>query len=296
MADYPTRIVRRTENVVYTADGGVYLNYLLLGPMFSPYELTMIMTCHTVNASLFSDVAGLEPPEFTVGGFKTRTSPQAVMNRIVDGLPNYAAAQYPELREHLEALRRAMEEAGDAEIDRVFWLTVRMSTQVSFWERQSARFFESNPHEHVSDRDVLDFRAAVEKAIPSAMLPWRTVPSDMDWVYERNRLRGLEVPVFDLPAEPSLKRQPYPGAETGNRSFTPVDFDGAADSHALYTQFLDDMKTVLPKDEFEARAKQYKRTFLSNFKTLQDGERCRSLHRLRVNRRLLTVSCPTSRS
>ena len=263
MADYPTRIVRRTENVVYTVDGGVYLNYLLLGPLFSPYALNMINSCHLLNANLFADVAGLEPPAYTVGGFKTRTSPQAVMNRIVDGLPNYSAAQYPELREHLEALRRAMEEAGDAEIDRVFWLTVRMSTQVSFWERNSARFFETNPHEHVSDRDVIDFRTAVEKAIPSLMLPWRTVPSDLDWVYERNRLRGIEVPVFDLPTQPTLKQQPYPGAETGLRDFTPIHVDGAADSHALYTQFLDDMKKLLPEKVFEARVK--------NFKTLQDG-------------------------
>lgn len=271
MADYPTRIVRQTENVVYTADGGVYLNYLLLGPMFSPYDLNMIKSCHLLNASLFADLAALEPPAFTVGGFKTRTSSRAVMNRIVDGLPNFSAERYPELQEHLEAFRRVMEEAGDAEIDRVFWLSVRMSTQVSFWERNSARFFEANPHEHVRDRDVIDFRTAVEKAIPDAILPWRTVPSDLDWVYERNRLRGIEIPVFDLPSEPSLKKQPYPGAETGHRSFTPIVVDGAADSHALYTQFLDDMKKVLPAADFEDRVKKNKRTFRTNFKTMQAG-------------------------
>lgn len=271
MADYPSRIVRRAENVVYTADGGVYLNYLLLGPMFSPYDSAKILACHKLNADLFSDLAELDPPAYTIGGFKTRTSTQTVMNRIVEGLPNYSAAEYPELKEHLETLRRNMEEAGDAEIDRVFWLTVRMRTEVSFWERQTSRFFETNPHEHVEDRDVLEFRAAVEAAIPTLMLPWRTVPSDLEWVYERNRLRGLEVPVFDLPAQPSLDRQPYPGYSTGDRAFQPMIVDAAADTRALYSGFLHDMQAVLPDDKFKARFKQYKRSFRANFKSLQLG-------------------------
>ncbi|MCV7286038.1 ATP-binding protein [Mycolicibacterium wolinskyi] len=271
MADYPIRIVRRAENVVYTADGAVYLNYLLLGPMFSPYDLSMFMACHQLNAELFAGVAELEPPEYTLGGFKTRTSAQCVMNRIVDGLPDYSADRYPELRDHLEALRRDMEQAGDAEIDRVFWLTVRMQTAVSFTDRLASRFFESNPHEHVKDRDVLEFRAKVEAAIPRPMLPWRTVPSDLEWVYERSRLRGVEVPVFDLPTQPTLDRQPYAGSTTGDRSFQPLIVDDAADSRALYTQFLDDMRALLPKDEFENRMKQYKRAFRSNFKSLRAG-------------------------
>lgn len=271
MADYPIRLVRRAENVVYTADGGVYLNYLLLGPMFSPYDLTMFLACHQLNAELFADVAELDPPEYTLGGFKTSTSAQSVMNRIVDGIPNYSAEAYPELKEHLEVLRRDMEQAGDAEIDRVFWLTVRMQTAVSFTDRLTSRFFESNPHEHVKDRDVLEFRAKVEAAIPRPMLPWRTVPSDLDWVYERNRLRGIEVPVFDLPQDPKLDRQPYPGYTSGDRSFQPLIVDDAADTRALYTQFLADMRKALPKDEFEARLKQYKRSFRSNFKSLRAG-------------------------
>lgn len=273
MADYPARIVRRTENVVYTDDGGVYLNYLLLGPMFSPYDLTMQTACQQLNADLFADIAALDPPEFTLGGFKTRTSAQCVMNRIVDGegLRNYGAAEYAELRRHLEVFRRDMEQSGDAEIDRVFWLTVRMRTAVSFFDRLASRFFESNPHEHVKDREVLEFRAAVEAAIPAAMMPWRTVPSDLTWVYERNRLRGIDVPVFDLPTDPSLDRQPYAGYVTGDRSFEPMIVDDAADTRALYAQFLADMRAVLPKDEFEDRAKQYKRSFRSNFKTLKAG-------------------------
>lgn len=271
MADYPTRIVRRAENVVYTTDGGVYLNYLLLGPMFSPYDLTVFLACRKLNANLFADIAELDPPEYTLGGFKTRTSSQCFMNRIVDGLPNYSAERYPELREHLEALRRDVEEAGEAEIDRVFWLTVRMRTEVSFFDRMASRFFESNPHEHVKDRDVVEFRAKVEAAIPAPMLAWRTVPSDLEWVYERNRLRGIEVPVFDLPTQPRLDRQPYPGYTTGNRSFQPLIVDDAADSHALYSQFLNDMRSVLPKVEFEDRMKQYKRAFRSNFKSLRAG-------------------------
>lgn len=271
MADYPTRIVRRAENVVYTADGGVYLNYLLLGPMFSPYDRNMISACHKINEELFAGVAKLIPPEYTVGGFKTRTSAQCVMNRIVDGIPNYSAKTYPELKEHLEVLRRDMEQAGDEEIDRVFWLTVRMQTSVSFTDRLASRFFESNPHEHVKDNDILEFRAKVESAIPRHMMPWRTVPSDLDWVYERNRLRGIETPVFDLPTDPSLDRQPYPGCTTGDRSFQPMFVDDAADSRALYTQFLADMKKVLPKDEFEDRVKRYKRSFRSNFKSLVAG-------------------------
>ncbi|RIT36824.1 hypothetical protein D2E76_16355 [Mycobacteroides abscessus] len=271
MADYPSRIVRRTENVVYTADGGVYLNYLLLGPMFSPYDLSMFIACHKLNANLFADLADIEPPEFTIGGFKTRTSAQCVMNRIVDGLPNYSGNTYPDLKEHLEALRRDMEEAGKAEIDRVFWLTVRMHTRVSQFDRLASRFFESDPHQHVSDRDVLEFRAAVEAAIPQPMLAWRTVPSDLEWVYERSRLRGIETPIFDLPTEPSLTRQPYPGSVTGNRTFRPLIVDDAADSHALYSQFLTDMRSSMPEDVFKRRVKKLKRTFRSNFKSLMAG-------------------------
>jgi hypothetical protein len=47
--------------------------------------------------------------------------------------------------------------------------------------------------------------------------------------------------------------------------------DDAADSHALYSQFLNDMRAVLPKDAFEDRMKQYKRAFRSNFKSLRAG-------------------------
>ncbi len=271
MADYPSRIVRRVENVVYTADGGVYLNYLLLGPMFSPYDLPMFLACHNLNASLFADIATLNPPEFCLGGYKTRTSAECVENRIVDGLKNYSAEEYPELKEHLEELRRDMEQAGKAEIDRVFWLVVRMNTQVSFFDRLASRFFESDPHQNISDDEVVEFRKVIEAAIPKPMDAWRTVPSDLEWIYERSRLRGVETPIFDLPTEPTLEKQPYRGFTTGNRTFQPLIVDEAADSHALYTQFLKDMRSMLPENVFNRRMRELKRSFLSNFKSLKAG-------------------------
>ena len=226
MGDYFPRITRRQQNILYTADGGVYINYILTGANLDPYDVVRAIGAQNANADLFAGLASLDTSDIFIGNFLVKEAPQTVMNRIVSGVPDFQDGKYSELQRHLEAFYRRLESGEITEYDRINWVAVRMPSRVSMFDRLSSLVFEKDPHKDVTDESIREFRDKVRQAIPDTFKPVPTWPEMIDWVFQRAITRG----------NPDTPTRPVPGRTAvapGNKGFPEVILDNHADIEAL---------------------------------------------------------------
>lgn len=261
MAQYWKHLVKRQGNVLYTADGNVWVNYIISPPPVNVYDDSTIGRLQSAHEELFRNLSEVGSDDILLGGFLAHTPDAEVLSRIVQGIPDFSNRNLPEAKKHIEAFNRQLKTGFLNERQRLFWVSVRYPRKMSFWSRFSANFFDTDPHETVSDTGISKFEKKVFQALPKSMEPARTQPEMLDWVYDRATLRGVFVP-----DKPHLYgRGEGPAIKPGTGSFPEVTIDEAAEGTSLLADFLKRFDEKDPELDFA------KSTLLNNFKSIMDS-------------------------
>lgn len=261
MATYWQHLVKRQGNVLYTADGNVWVNYILNPPAVNVYDDSTIGRLQSCHEELFRNLQEIDSDDILLGGFLARTPDSEVLGRIVQGIPDYSNRNLPEAKKHIEAVNRQLKSGFLNERQRIYWLSVRYPRRMSFWSRFSARFFETDPHETVTDTGIAKFEQKVFQALPRSVAAVRTQPELLDWVYDRATLRGVFVP--DKPH--MYGRGEGPAIRPGTNGFPEVTIDEAAEGTSLMADFLKRFDEKDPELDFA------KSTLRNNFKALMES-------------------------
>lgn len=264
MADYVTPLSGLSNNVIFAKDGGVWVNFLLTGINVNPYNLAGVGSVQALNDQLFTSLSSVKSNDFLILGIKAQDRPEEIMKTCVSGIPGLSNGEYPELVEQYNVLYRKIISGELAQFRRVFWLSVAMPRSRSINERFLSKIVVSDPHEGLSSKAIRAFNETVYRAIPPHFKPLPTTPEHTRWVFDRARLRGLEVP-FEPPSKSdSMKFSP--------RSFPQISIDSAADSKALYSQFAEDMSEQVGEQGLSALKTKSKTSLLGNFRSLHRGK------------------------
>lgn len=258
MPDYLPKLSRRERNLIYTADGSIWINYLLSGVPLDLYEPRTVAAAQRAHAKLFESLVKSVPSDdFFLGGFKAEVRASERMGKVVRGLPGFTVEEYPELNKTLRAHHAAILSGRVPEYTRVYWLSVQVPMKMSFFKRVSGMFFDQDPFEGVGGKELRDFDAKVRAAIPEEFAPQPTEPEHLDWVFDRARLRGH---VAQPLPEASKSRTANPPA----RSFPQIIMDTAPDAAATVDQFA----SLYQDGEAKANAQKSMRDY---FSTLREG-------------------------
>lgn len=261
MAPYWKHLVKRQGNVMYTADGNVWVNYILNMPAVNVYDDSTIGRLQSAHEELFRNLSEIGSDDILLGGFLAHVPGSEIMARIVQGIPNFNDRDLPEAKAQIEAFHRQVKTGFINERQRIYWLSVRYPRRMSFWSRFSAKFFETDPHETVTDTGIAKFEKKVFQALPASVGAVRTQPEHLDWVYDRATMRGVLVP--DKPYFPA--RGEGPAVRQGTGSFPEVTIDEAAEGTSLMADFVKRFDEKDPDLDFA------KDTFLNNFKSVMDS-------------------------
>lgn len=260
MADYPVKMSKRVRNLAYMRDGNVWANYILLPPPVNIYDEDSITTNQIAHEELFNSLHSVDSDDYMLGGYLARTPDQEVLSRIVEGIPEYSDENYPEARSHIQDIARQLRTGYLNERQRIYWLSVRYPSVMSFWTRLSGSLFDSDPFEGTEDSDVVKFENNVFSSIPSVFRPVRTEPEHFDWVLERATLRGVQVP--DAPSYGQRAVAP------GSKSFPEVRFDEAAVGTSMLGEFIERMQSGDP-DLTDTKSTQ--ESFRNNFRDINNS-------------------------
>lgn len=261
MADYPVKMSKRVRNLAYMRDGNVWVNYLLLPPTVNIYDEDSVSTSQAAHEELFNSLHSVDSDDYMLGGFLARTPDQEVLSRIVQGIPDYSDENYPEAREHLQAFARQLRTGYLNERHRIYWLSVRYPSVMSFWSRLSGSIFDSDPFEGTSDSDVVKFENKVFSSIPSVFRPVRTEPEHFDWIVDRASMRGVQVP--DSPEVGGRAVSP------GSKSYPEVLFDEAAVGTSMMSEFITRMREGDPE---LTDINSTRESFRNNFRDIRNSD------------------------
>lgn len=271
MANYAVPLSGISSNVIYGKDGSVCVNFLLKGVNVNPYNPAKVSAAQGLNDNLFTSLARVGASDWSLSGYKNQELPEDIMSRCVDGLPGFKESEYPDLVSQFNMFYRRLKSGEFAVFERVYWLSVFMPTTRSVYDKVSSKVMETDPHDGISSKQVRKFNQEVFNAIPVDFEPVPTTPEHLRWVYDRARLRGLEVPFL---------RRYTKGKDTstmkfGPKSFPQIELNGAADSTALYSKFVEDLAEQLNENgakAFKANSEKAKNSFLANFRSLHRGK------------------------
>lgn len=264
MADYAVPLSGLSGNVIYTKDGGVWVNFLLTGINVNPYNPAKVGAAQSLNDQLFTSLSSVKSNDFLILGIKAQDRPEDIMKACVSGIPDLSTGGYPELVEQYNMLYRKILSGELAQFRRVYWLSVAMPRRRSITEKLLDKIMVSNPHEGLSVKEVREFNKQVYRAIPTDFKPVPTTPEHTRWVFDRARLRGLEVPFQPPNHTDAMKFSP--------RSFPQVSIDSAADSKALYEQFVEDISERIDEKGLSALKGKAQPSMLGNFRSLHRGK------------------------
>ena len=220
-SEYATPLSKVVGNVIYSKDGSVWVNYLLTGINVNPYNAAKLASAQAINDELFTSLSTINSSDFLLLGIKAQERPEDVIKRCVDGIPGLQNDMYPELVKQFNMLFRKMKSGELATFDRVYWLSVAMPVGRSITDKFMSRVVITDPHGDVTNKAVREFNDRVYSAIPDHFKPRPTTPEHVRWVFDRARLRGLEVPF-----EPKSDDAPI---KFSMKSFPRIDIDIAAD-------------------------------------------------------------------
>lgn len=240
MADYlPTcqKIIARAGNVVYTADGNVWVNYLLRGPVVDPYSSASIQSARRCHDILYTSLAELGSDEIIISGFLAPVDVRRRMARMVEGIPNFTPEAYPAWVDMMQEYRFQVASGYLAERERIYILCVRVpDVSVSVATRVSARLTGHNPFSGVDTTPVGQFNEKVAAAIPGEMAGVPAPGVVLDWARRRACTRGLTLP--EMPHTDVQVMSP-------NGVFEDIRINPVPDSHATVTTFGKDYARTL---------------------------------------------------
>lgn len=267
MAHYVTPLSKLAGNVIYGKDGSVWVNYLLRGINVNPYSSGKVSAAQSLNDELFTMLGDVDSTDFLLGGFKAREHPEDVLARCVAGVPDLSGGNYPNLVMQFNELFRKLDTREMTVFKRVYWLSVAMPFDRSMKDKVIDKVMITDPHEGITSKAVREFNRSVFEAIPESFEAERTTPAHLRWIYDRARLRGIDVPILPRgDGDAPMKFSP--------RSFPQVDYDEACDREASFTRFVEELSSQLNERGAEAlKDSRLKETYFNNF---------RSLHRSRT--------------
>ena len=266
MGHYAVPLAGMSGNVIYGKDGSVWVNYLLTGINVNPYNAAKVSAAQGLNDELFTSLSSIGSTDFLLLGMKGRERPEVIMARCVNGVPDLNGGQYPELVKQFNIFYRKLNSGELACFERVYWLSVAMPTARSISDKVVSRVMVTDPHEGVTSKSVREFNKEVADSIPDSFMARPTTPEHLRWVFDRARLRGLEVPF-----EPTSSDAPI---KFGPRSFPQVDLDGASDRESTYERFITDLTERLNergKAALKDNVKAVKDSFRNNFRSIHKG-------------------------
>jgi hypothetical protein len=264
VADYAVPLSGLSGNVLYTADGGVWVNFLLTGINVNPYNPAKVAAAQSLNDELFTSLSSVGSRDFLILGIKAQDRPEDVMSACVRGIPDLTSGEYPELVEQYNVFYRKILSGELAQFRRSYWLSVSMPRSRSLTDRFLSKIVVSNPHEGLSTKAVREFNESVYRSIPAYFKPVPTTPEHIRWVFDRARLRGLEVPF-----EPKVSKAPM---KFSHRSFPQIVIDNAAETKALYEQFVEDMSERVGEKGVGVLKSHARSTLTNNFRSMHRGK------------------------
>ena len=261
MAQYWNSILRQQGNVVYTADGDVWVNYILTPPIVNSFDERVVAQVQAAHDDLFRAMADTPGTHFRLYGLLAHTPDNVVLNRVLSGIPDLKEnkGKYVEALRQVQSIKQHLTSGFLNERQRIYWLSVRYPTTTSFWTRLNARLFSSDPFDEVKDSDIARFEKTIFQAIPSSLRPQRTNPDLLRWAYERATLRGVHVPDNPL----MEKRGGGQTVRMSDAAFPEVTIDERAEG----TSFLNDFIARYDADDPTLPAA--KASFMSNFRGLE---------------------------
>lgn len=273
MATYAAPLAGLEGNVIYGKDGSVWVNFLLEGLNVNPYNPSKVSAVQAITDELFTSLASIDSSDFLVLGIKSQIRPDVIMAQCADGLPDLRDEKYADLVKQLNVFFRKIKSGELASFERLYWLSVAMPVGLTTTEKILGKMVVTDPHDGISIKSVRTFNASVFKAIPDKFRANPTTPAHMKWVFDRARMRGLNVPF--APKAPAKGEKPDKAAmKFGVNSFPQITIDQAADTAALTEKFIEDLADRL--NEKGAKALKAGKTsaissFLGNFRSLSNN-------------------------
>ncbi|TXH10728.1 MAG: hypothetical protein E6R04_04520 [Spirochaetes bacterium] len=270
MATYATPLAGLEGNVIYGKDGSVWVNFLLEGINVNPYNPSKVSSVQAITDDLFTSLSAIDSSDFLILGIKSQIRPEDIMAQCAAGLPGLQDGAYADLVTQLNVFFRKIKSGELASFERLYWLSVAMPVGLTTTEKILGKMVITDPHDGISIKSVRAFNASVMKAIPEKFHARPTTPQHVRWVFDRARLRGLEVPF--APKTPAKGEKPDKAAmKFGANSFPQVNIDQAADTAALTEKFIEDLADRL--NERGAKALKSGKSsavssFLNNFRSL----------------------------
>lgn len=267
MGEYAAKLSKLVDNVIFGKDGSVWVNYLLTGINVNPYNPSKVSSAQSLHDELFSSLKSIDSTDFLLLGIKTTDRPKDVLDAVARGIPGLSNHAYPELMRQFNELNRRILSGELASYERLYWLSVAMPVSMSLTDKLMSNVVVTDPHADVSKKSIAGFNRSVYNAIPDHFKPRPTTPQHVRWVFDRARLRGLEVPF-----EPPYGEAPM---KFNVRSFPQVDIDAAADTTALYETFLEDLAERLNEEGAKALASKKKlarSALMGTFRSLHKGK------------------------
>lgn len=219
----------RRGNLIFAADGTVWVNYLLTGINVNSYRTESAGAAQDSHELLLNSLADLGADDVMLSGMRIRVDPLDTCRRVTEGIPDWDPDRYAELGLLLDGFYRDLVTGKRREFDRVFWLSIAYPHRMSLTGRLASSVIDTDPHEDLDWQSLEEFEGRCLSAIPAEFQPHRTTPAAVDWAFERATTRGLWVPQLPPPGES--------GAVPGESTYPEVVIDTAADSTALYSTF-----------------------------------------------------------
>lgn len=254
MAKYNPPLSRRAGNIIYAKDGTAWVNFIIDGINVNPYS-SNVVAYQDAHERFFNALSTLPSNDFLLLGFKTRTDPREIMAKCTRGIPDWrgpnnepgwAEKTYPVLHKMYSGLwTKLCSDPEYFEYKRRFWLSIGVPLKKSMLEKALREAAVTDPHAEVDENTILEFEARCRSAL-AEFNPIPTHAGHVDYIYDRVRLRGVEVPIWnesDRPFQANGREYAYPGPprerfKYGEKSYPPVDYDFAVDHSLLYEDFL----------------------------------------------------------
>lgn len=259
MGDYIIPVREAQGNLVYTADGRIWANYLLAGVNVSPYKHSTVTSGQERNKALFQNLSTVASPDMLLLGIKTKSAPEDIITRVLNGVPNLDEGQHPELLAQIDAFYSKLIRGEMEEFQRLYVLSVEIPTSASGTANTVAKISGTDPFASIDRNWVSRREAEIFDVLPVEFAPERATPELLRWVHERMRLRGIDVPSA-------------PTAETQHRfrakGFTNIIIDKVADTRTVFDEFCDGVKS----GEIRGVPKRLHDRFRENFASIRYGQ------------------------
>ncbi len=238
MGEHVPPLRRRERNLIFSADGSVWCNYLLTGINVNSYRPETATAAQDSHELLLTALSHIPTDDIMLTSLRYRKDPLDTMKAITGGIPDWDPERYRYLGGILDELYQSMRSGDYVEFDRVYWLAISQPSRKRVGERLVSTVVDVDPHEGLDWADLDEFEKQCFKSLPAEFDPRRTTPELVDWVYERATTRGLWVPMF-----PKSPADPAPAFKPSEHAYPEVAFDESADSTALYSTFMADLES-----------------------------------------------------